>query len=155
MTMSETDFVEREVLINASPETIFDFLVDPLKLLRWKGVDVALDPRPGGIFRCNVTGHDIARGEYLAVEPFTRVVFTWGWEEGPLPPGSTTVEISLIPQGEATLVRLKHSGLSGEAALAHAEGWEHFLPRLAIVAEGGDAGPDPWVVPVEQRASKF
>jgi hypothetical protein len=24
------------------------------------------------------------------------------------------------------------------------QGWEHFLPRLAIVASGGDPGPDPW-----------
>src|ERR671922_305168 len=28
---------------------------------------------------------------------------------------------------------------------AELEAWHHFLPRLAIVAAGGDPGPDPWV----------
>jgi len=30
----------------------------------------------------------------------------------------------------------------GEGA-GHEEGWNHFLPRLAIAAAGGDPGPDP------------
>ena len=66
------------------------------------GTSVTIDPRPGGIYKVNVTGRDIARGEYLDVAPDSRVVFTWGWEgEGsPVPPGSSTVEISLVPDGD-------------------------------------------------------
>jgi hypothetical protein len=41
-------------------------------------------------------------------------------------------------------VQLRHAGLSGEAIDLHVMGWEHFLPRLAIVAAGGDPGVDPW-----------
>jgi uncharacterized protein YndB with AHSA1/START domain len=93
--------VEREVRIDAPPEVIFKFFVDPEQMIRWKGVEATLDPRPGGIYRVNVTGADVVRGEYVEVSPNERVVFTWGWEgEGnPVPPGSSTVEITLVPDG--------------------------------------------------------
>ena len=76
------------------------------------------------------------------------VVFTFGWEaEGsPVPPGSTTVEITLIPDGDGTRVRLVQRGLPDEIRAGSAEGWDHYLPRLAIAAEGGAPGPDPWAV---------
>ena len=139
--------VEREVRIDAPPEVIFKFFVDPEQMIRWKGVEATLDPRPGGIYRVNVTGADVVRGEYVEVSPNERVVFTWGWEgEGnPVPPGSSTVEITLVPDGGSTLVRLRHHGLPGGPEDRHAEGWEHYLARLAVAAAGRDAGPDPWV----------
>jgi hypothetical protein len=28
--------------------------------------------------------------------------------------------------------------------VVHRTGWEHYLPRLALVAEGTNPGPDPW-----------
>ena len=139
------DVIEREVRIAAPPEVVFQFFIDPVKMVQWKGMDAMLNPRPGGIYRVNVTGHDIARGEYLEVTPYSRVVFTWGWEEGPIGPGSSTVEVTLTPDGDGTLVHLRHGGLSSESAGAHAEGWEHYLPRLALVAAGLDPGRDPWI----------
>jgi uncharacterized protein YndB with AHSA1/START domain len=148
MTTPDTaDFVEREVRINARQEVVFGFFTDPVKMVQWKGTDAALDARPGGLYQVNVTGSAIVKGEYLEVVPYTRVVFTWGWtgDGHPVPPGSTTVEVSLVADGPATIVRLRHSGLVGEAGLQHAEGWDHYLPRLAAAAEGRDAGPDPWV----------
>ena len=145
-----TDAIERMVRIAARPETIFSFFVDPEKILRWKGVSAELDPKPGGIYRVDVTHGDVARGQYVEVTPFTRVVFTWGWEgeNSPLPPGSSTVEVTLIPDGDGTIVRLRHYGLpSVELRASHSEGWEHFLARLEIVATGGDPGPDPLLKP--------
>ena len=142
---AETDYVEKEVRIAARPEVVFEFFTDPVKMVRWKGVDAMLDPRPGGVYRVNVTGKEIAVGEYVEIVPHSRIVLTWGWEGSPIAPGSTRVEITLTPDGEGTILRLRHSGLAGEAALQHAEGWEHFLPRLALAAAGGDPGPDPWV----------
>ncbi len=140
-----SEVVEREVRIAARPEGVFQFFVDPQKMMQWKGIEAELEPQPGGIYRVNVTGTDIARGEYLEIVPPRRVVFTWGWEGSPLPPGSSTVEVDLIPDGDGTIVRLRHSGLpTDDARGQHAEGREHFLPRLVIAAEGGDPGPDPW-----------
>ena len=145
--------VEREVRIDAPPEEIFKFFVDPEQMIRWKGVDATLDPRPGGIYRVNVTGADVVRGEYVEVSPYERVVFTWGWEgEGnPVPPGSSTVEITLVPDGASTLVRLRHHGLPGGPEDRHAQGWEHYLARLSVATSGRDAGPDPWVQSADEQ----
>jgi uncharacterized protein YndB with AHSA1/START domain len=139
--------VEREVRIEAPPEVVFKFFVDPEHMIRWKGIEATLDPRPGGVYRVNVTGGEIARGEYVEVTPNERVVFTWGWEgEGnPVPPGASTVEVTLVPDGGDTIVRLRHHGLPGGPEDRHVDGWEHYLARLAVAAAGGDAGPDPWV----------
>ncbi len=150
MTTSEAGYIQQEVRIAASPDTIFPFLIDPSQMMRWKGIEAELDPTPGGIYRVNVTGSDIARGEYVEVSPNTKVVFTWGFEGDPgLPPGSSTVEISLIPEGDETLVRLRHYGLEGERRKSHTEGWVHYTERLKVVAEGGDAGVDPVTQPKE------
>ncbi|MGE3844462.1 MAG: SRPBCC domain-containing protein [Vicinamibacterales bacterium] len=147
-----SDFVEREIRIAARPEVVFQYFVDPVKMIEWKGVDAALDARPGGVYRVNVTGREIAVGEYVEVVPYERIVFTWGWEPGhDIPPGSTTVEVTLTPDGDGTILRLRHSGLTGEAIMQHTVGWDHFLPRLAEAASGGNPGPDPWAVqPSEQ-----
>lgn len=149
VTTDEASAIEQEVRIAARPETIFSFFTDPAKMMRWKGIGADLDPRPGGIYRVDINGRDVARGKYLEVEPHRRVVFSWGWEgDGhPVPPESTTVEVVLIPDGDGTIVRLRHLGLPVDAREAHAQGWAHYLPRLTTVAEGRDPGPDPWAAP--------
>jgi uncharacterized protein YndB with AHSA1/START domain len=147
VTTTGNTTVTAEIRIAARPDTVFEFFVDPEKLMRWKGVEATLEPRPGGLYRCNVNGRDIAVGRYVAIERPHRIVFTWGWEgEGhPVPPGSSTVEVTLEPDGAGTLVRLEHRDLPAPAAEQHREGWLHYLDRLAIAGAGGDAGPDPWV----------
>jgi uncharacterized protein YndB with AHSA1/START domain len=133
-----------EVLVDASAETIFPFFTDPEKMVRWKGTRAELDPRPGGTYSVDVTHQALARGEYVELDPPTRVVFTWGWEgDDAVPPGSSTVEVTLEPQGGSTLVRLAHSGLPEDKRELHREGWEHFGARLRVAAAGGDPGPDP------------
>jgi uncharacterized protein YndB with AHSA1/START domain len=137
--------VTREVRIKASPETIFEFFTDPQKMMRWKGVEAELEPAPGGRYRVNVSGKDVVVGEYVEVDPPRRVVFTWGWEGDPnLPPGTSTVEITLTREGDETLVTLTHRDLPEGALAGQTQGWEHFLPRLAQAAEGRDPGADPW-----------
>jgi uncharacterized protein YndB with AHSA1/START domain len=142
--------VEVEVRIAASPEIVFEFLVDPDKLIQWMGRSARLDPRPGGEFHCDMNGANIAGGEYLEVEPPSRAVFTWGWEgEGPsIEPGGSTVEVLLEPDGEGTHLRLIHRDLPDEeTAGKHRHGWGHYLQRLALTAAGEDPGPDPWGTP--------
>jgi uncharacterized protein YndB with AHSA1/START domain len=142
--------VEVEVAIAASPDTVFDFFTDPDKMIQWMGRSADLDPTPGGDFRCDINGRDIASGTYTELDRPNRVVFSWGWE-GPdslTPAGSSTVEVTLIEVGDATRVRLVHSGLPSEESRAnHAHGWNHYCERLALRAAGTDPGPDPWATP--------
>ena len=145
MATKNTEELQQEVRIAAVPATVFRFLIDPERMKRWMGTSVTIDPRPGGIYKVNVTGRDVARGEYLEVTQDSRVVFTWGWEEegSPVPPGSSTVEISLVPDGDGTILRLRHSGLPADGREKHAEGWAHYMKRLVEAAEGREPGPDP------------
>jgi uncharacterized protein YndB with AHSA1/START domain len=146
------DSVVREVHIDASPETVFDFFTDPEKMTRWKGRSAELDPSPGGVYRVTINDVASASGTYVEVDRPRRVVFTWGWEGGhPVAPGSSTVAVTLTPDGDGTLVRLEHSGLPDDQRAAHAEGWEHYVARLAVAAAGGDAGPDPNENPATDR----
>jgi uncharacterized protein YndB with AHSA1/START domain len=139
------DAVEIETRIAASPETVFDFFVDPDRMVQWMGRLAELDPRPGGGFRCDINDEAVAAGEYLELDPPHRVVFTWGWEsEGSVtPPGSSRVEVLFKPDGDGTHLRLIHHDLpSAESAAKHGHGWRHYLDRLATSATGGDPGPD-------------
>jgi len=129
--------------IAAPREAVFDFLVDPAKMVRWIGTAVELDPVEGGTLRIDVGGGDIASGHYLEVDRPNRVVFTWGWHGmAALAPGSSTVTITLTAQANDTLLELRHDGLSPELSTEHAKGWTHFLGRLANLASGGDPGPN-------------
>jgi uncharacterized protein YndB with AHSA1/START domain len=144
----EISVVEREIRIDAEPESVFAFFTDPEKMVQWIGVGATLDPRPGGVFRLNTIADYFFEGEYVAVEPHRRVVFTWGYgnfpeDPNPLPPRSSTVEVELVPDGKATIVRLTHRVPAGLADF-HAMGWEHYLGRLAIAATGNDPGHDPF-----------
>jgi uncharacterized protein YndB with AHSA1/START domain len=153
---SESSVVEREIRIEAEPETVFLFFTDPERMVRWLGMGATLDPRPGGVFRVDTITDYSLEGEYVAVEPHNRIVFTWGYgsfpDPNPLPPGSSTVEVDLVPDGEATIVRLRHR-VPAELADFHTMGWEHYLGRLAIAATGEDPGPDPFREALELMAA--
>lgn len=150
-TTAETTSVVRELEIAARPETVWELLVDPDKATRWMGQEATFDARPGGVYRCDVIPGHVASGEFVEVDAPRRLVFTWGWEPGedgpnPVPSGSTTIEIELVPAGAGTTLRFSHTGLpSSETAESHAHGWDHYLPRLVTVAGGGDPGEDPWL----------
>ena len=80
--VNQSNAVVKEVRIGASPDTVFDFFVDPAKMIKWMGVAAELDPRPGGGIRVDVTGGNAAVGEYVEVNRPHRVVFTWGVGSG-------------------------------------------------------------------------
>jgi uncharacterized protein YndB with AHSA1/START domain len=144
----ETSFVEHEVRVAARPETVFAYFTDPAKMVRWMGTEAMLDPRPGGVCRINVVGVAPVLGEFVEVDPYTRIVFTWGWEEQwfGMPPQSTAVEVSFTPDGEGTIVRVAHRELPAAAVDFHRAGWEHYLGRLVVAGAGADPGADPWRV---------
>jgi len=141
---TERLLAQREVLIDARPEIVWEFLVDPDKLLRWKGLNTTFEPRVGAGYRTEVIPANVAVGEVLELDPPRRLVYSWGWEgSDEVPPGSTIVEYELLPEGDGTRVRLTHSDLpSRESLERHAHGWDHYLARLAVAAAGGDPGPD-------------
>lgn len=134
--IDEGDAIQRELRIEAPPDSVFAFFVEPERLVRWMGSSARLDPRPGGEFRVEYADGSVAIGTFVAVERPRHVAFTWGWQDpnDPLRPGSSTVDVTLTEADGGTVVHLRHSGLSGESRRTHEEGWIYFLGRLAAAS---------------------
>lgn len=138
--------VVREIDIDATPETVFDFFVDSEKLTRWLAVAATLEPRPGGAcIQEHVGDHRRPgrwemRGEFVEVDRPTRVVFTWGFTDLAIgvPPGSSIVEVTLQPIASGTRVRLVHRRLPAAEVEDHARGWADMLDRLALAVLEGE-----------------
>jgi len=142
-TPPETSVVEHEVRVAARPETVFAYFTDPMKMVQWIGRGGHLDPRPGGVCRIAFAPSD-AQLEYVvdyfgggpeAQERARRNraercwASSWRWirRAGSRSPGagsrsgsrclrqSTSVEVSLIPEGEDTILRLSHRRLPATA----------------------------------------
>ena len=137
--------VEQAVLVPLGPAETFALLTEPERLRRWQAVTARVELRAGGQYRWTINPGHTASGTITEVEPGKRIAFTWGWEDSEdLPPGTSTVTITLEPAQSATKVLLVHSGLTPEQVAGHLEGWNHYGERLVSAAEHGDAGADEW-----------
>ena len=153
--MDESLVVRRETQIAAPPATVFAFLTDPDKILRWMGADATTEAHPGGLYLLKgVGGSRHARGAFREVVPVHRLAYSFGWEgDEAVPPGSSLIEIDLIERDGGTLLRMTHTGLPNtEQCAGHARGWAHYLGRLAVAPPGGDPGPDPGAGPMPTGA---
>jgi uncharacterized protein YndB with AHSA1/START domain len=144
LSMAEPFVVRREIEIAAPQATVFAFLTDPQKILRWMGTDATVEPHLDGLYLVNVTGKDVAEGRFTEVIPVHRLAYSFGWKgSDKMPPGSSLIEIDLTEREGGTLLHMTHSGLPDpETCAAHERGWTHHLGRLAAVASGGDPGAD-------------
>lgn len=133
------------VHIAATPEQVFDYFTSPEAMVRWMGRRAALDARPGGEFSLDFKEVRV-RGQYLEVDRPKRLLIAWGHEGSDiLPPGASTLEVTLSPETTGTTVRIVHRDLPGREIARHVMGWQHFLARLVTAAAGGDPGPDLWL----------
>jgi uncharacterized protein YndB with AHSA1/START domain len=131
--------VVASVRIAAAPDVVFPYFTDPLLITKWIAQSADLEARPGGLFHIVVDGNP-ARGAFVEVDPPRRVVFTWGIDGNErLPPGTSTVEVELVAEGDDTVVTLTHRDLPGEFLAPHQAGWTEFLNQLATVVAGGAA----------------
>src|SRR2546421_13063598 len=107
-TTTETA-VERELAIDASPETVWEFLVDPDKLASWFGSRAWLDPRPGGEYKVDVIQGHVAKGAVLDLDPPRRLRAPFGWEpqggeQNRVAEGSSTIHVGLERSGARAIL---------------------------------------------------
>ncbi|HYJ49106.1 MAG TPA: SRPBCC domain-containing protein [Microbacterium sp.] len=130
--------------IAATPETVFGYLVTDAGITAWMGDWARVEPVLGGAFAVNIAGYG-ARGTFLEIDPPRRVTVSWGFEgSDTLPPGSSTVSFELSPTRAGTRLEVVHTDLPEGEVPGHVDGWDHFLPRLAIAASGGNPRQDTW-----------
>ncbi len=125
-----SDEIVTSIRIAASADAVFPYLTDPELIVKWIGQRADLAPVPGGTFAIDFE-NTLVRGSYVLLEPPLRAVFTWGVPgDETMPPGSSTVEITLTPEGEDTVVTLTHRGLPAVKYESHTLGWTECLARL-------------------------
>lgn len=126
--------LERSVLIQARPETVFRFFTDSARWAKWWGAGSTIDARPGGKVLIRHPGGIETLGEVLEVLPPSRISFTYGYATGkPIPPGSSRVTISLQESEAATRLHLLHEFADAAARDEHVQGWRFQLSVFANI----------------------
>ena len=84
--------LERTVLIQADPRTVFGFFTGSVRWAKWWGAGSTIDPRVGGRVAIRYPNGASASGEVLDIAAPERLVFSFGYDSGqPIPPGHSRV----------------------------------------------------------------
>jgi uncharacterized protein YndB with AHSA1/START domain len=152
-----THKLDRSVVIQASPGTVFRFFTDSARWAKWWGAGSTIDARVGGKVLIRNPGGIEVLGEVLEVVPPERLVFSYGFATGkPIPPGSSRVTISLEPCEAGTRLHLLHEFPEAAVRDEHVQGWRFQLSLFAnLVSDevfAGAAGVvdewfEAWAVP--------
>lgn len=134
--------IVQERLLPASPQEVFDAWSDPEGLAVWmcpapdmKRATVELDFRVGDSFTIAMHGAEqdyLHRGEYLEIDPPSRLVMTWESLWQPEGETRTRVEVTFEPVGAGeTRIVLVHDELPDTGIYdGHEQGWQTILAKL-------------------------
>ncbi len=137
-----THLLERTLVIEAAPPTVFRFFTDSARWAAWWGAGSAIDARPGGRVVIRYPNGVQVLGEVLEVVDPERIVFTYGYESGkPIPPGGSRVTIRLEAVESGTRLHLTHAFAEAGVRDQHLQGWRFQLSLFAnLVADEVNAG---------------
>src|ERR1700735_1011936 len=149
-TSVAADSIEREILIEASPEVVWGVITEPGQISRWFSDEAEVEARSGGAG--TLTWRPGGRGGSQEVkmvapilvvdaEPYRRFSFRWGHPQDAPPDenNSALVEFSLTEEAHGTRLRVLESGIGavthGDEDKAryhesHEQGWERHLGQL-------------------------
>ena len=137
----------------APPERVWHAFTDPAALAAWFwpasfATTATIDARAGGAFRIDGPGAGMAvHGVYVAVEPVSRLAFTWHWD-GDDEETLVTIQLSAV-DGHTALVLTHESFRTDIERDNHLVGWSDCLERLPAHLGAGDStrsvrvGPTP------------
>lgn len=135
-------------VVDAPRERVFSMLTEPVELAKWWGPrgfttpETELDLRVGGGYRFSMQPPDgdpfHLAGEFLQIDPPSRLVYTFRWEEPTPDDRETVVTLSLDPVGDATELSLSQGLFATEERVAlHRDGWTDSFDKLREVIETG------------------
>jgi uncharacterized protein YndB with AHSA1/START domain len=128
--------------VEATPQRVFEAMTDPEQVAHWWGPEgftcpeVTLDLKEGGAYRIAMQPpvgelfHLV--GEYLEVQPPSRLAYTFRWEPPDPDDQETVARLALHPRDGATELALVQGPFATEARRElHEAGWTDSLARLA------------------------
>ena len=134
---------ETTVDVNAPVQEVFRHLTDPVAMIRWMGQHATLEPAPGGAFEVDINGVP-GRGRYLEIDPPRRLLISWGHAGSEtLPPGASTVEITLPRMTGRRCVSSTAICLSSKRASTRSAG-RTSSGGWSSPAPAATPGRDPW-----------
>lgn len=152
-TQSPLGDVEHSLVIDATPEDVFDVLIQPNKIEQWIASKAEVDPRVGGAYKIGWEPYvdlkivELERGKSLKI----------GWD-GASPDGqqeSTVLSFTLNENDGKTRLTLIHSGFAPDHDnFGIKVGWLNFLGWIRSVAEYGEDWK-PALVSMEGRMSEI
>jgi uncharacterized protein YndB with AHSA1/START domain len=138
--------IEREIHIDASPETVFDVVSSPAHLKQWWPDDAHYAATPGStgeiVFGDRDAGGMVVALTVVDVRPPRMFSFRWTHpSDEPAGEGnSLLVTFDLTPSAGGTLLKMTETGfreMGWEVAVLeeqyneHATGWDFYLARIA------------------------
>lgn len=149
-----TDTITHDIVINASPETVYDVISRPEHMAEWFSDEADFEPIAGTrgvlVWRDKQT-HREDTVEVTVVTADRPHLFAFRWispdrqRATPTATSSVLVEFRITAEQDGTRLVVNESGLdavdwddSAQAAYVadHSEGWASFLPKLRTYAEG-------------------
>lgn len=121
------DRIEREIIVDAPVERVWDALTSAEQITGWFGDRASVDLRPGGAAEFHFDGYGNFNATVERVEPKTAFSYRWAREKDVAPDAgnSTLVEFTLKPEGAGTRLRVVETGFAS-LALPEAEQVRHF-----------------------------
>src|SRR4051795_8597065 len=122
----QAPWVERETMVEASPEEVWEALTDEDRLEEWLPPEVELDPVEGGEIAVG-DGEDRRTGTVETLEESERFAFTWS-RPGE---GESFVEFTIEALPGGSRVTVVETPIGPTAAAA--DGWGSRLARLTRI----------------------
>jgi uncharacterized protein YndB with AHSA1/START domain len=132
--------------LHATPERVFSAFADARLVSRWltpspevRLAVLAFDFRVGGAYRFayHVPGGAVmtVSGSYRAIEPPSRIVFSWTIEPPDEHAGlQSEVTVRIAPDRDGCALHIRHEQLTQAGAVTrHADGWRGALDRLTAL----------------------
>ena len=120
--------VERSILIDTEPATVFSFFTDSALWSAWWGAGSSVEPHVGGPIKVVHSNGFVSTGEVLAIDPPRCFAFTFSMQGAqPILAEDSRVTLRLEPQGASTRLSVLHEVADAAVASSLPQGWRfHF-----------------------------
>ncbi|MBI3841342.1 MAG: SRPBCC domain-containing protein [Thaumarchaeota archaeon] len=115
--------IRQKVLIDATPEEVYEAYVDPKKHTAFTGSAATGSPKVGGKF---TAWGGYIEGRFVELKEGRKIVHEWKTTEWPAGYPQSLVTLTLKLKGRRTELTMVHSKAPSEQAESYADGWVEF-----------------------------